>query len=760
MFPAPARIEWTPATVPGNIHFDLHRAGMIADPLTLRHEAGLEWVDDADWEYRVRFDWAPGTLHQSLTFEGLDTVAAIFLNDEELGRSDNMFLPSEFDVSGRFRPGLNELRIRFDSPIRIGWERRQAYLAAEGLPPETWWFDERAFLRKAAYMFGWDWGPRLASCGIWKPVVLREFSSRLRDVSVRQERREDGSFRVWIEANADEPVGAEFAGERRRPGEPLEFVIQEPRLWWPNGEGEQTLYPCRVFLERGEDEVAKRVGLRTIEFVRDEGAFAFRVNGRDLWARGANWIPNDSFPGRIGDEDIRAQIGRCAALEMNMLRVWGGGLYESEAFYDACDERGILVWQDFPYACGYCPENEEFLSLAQREAEHQVRRLRDRTSLALWCGNNENLAMWEQRWGGAEHHPPRYYGERLYREILPEVVSRLDPKRTYIESSPLVPGQPERSDDHYWDAWHGRGDWRFYLESQTRFASEFGFASACGLAAWKRAGVGDDADPRDEAVRWHDKTNKPVEVFESYVRLHYPKARSLEDWIYYSQLNQRDALRCAIEHYRRSESCRGALIWQFNDCWPVQSWAVQDYARLLKPAGFELARLYAPALVSIEIAGGEARVHVINDSPDYLRTALTVEGISTITGERLYASREIVEVAPGERAIQATLDLERFDATSTCLRASMEPTTPTWAFLSEPKDTRFGDPMIDLEAGEHLYVRVAGFAADLVVWDADDPGNVFDLATGQAGWRALTLANETATLGLRHAPGDLRFRRL
>lgn len=770
----PTPMTWLPATVPGQVHLDLQANGVIADPFFRAQEASAEWVDRARWEYRTVFHWQPDPSlpKRVLQFEGLDTVCEIFLNGESLARHDNMFVPVELDVTERLMSGENELRIAFDSAYETGLERRREFFGREGLKWDTPCFDERAFVRKAPYMSGWDWGPRLISCGIWRPIRLVEFASRIRQASFLQEEQPDGRFRVWLEAEVEgeADLSASFAGEVRGPDEAKEWFVDLER-WWPNGEGPQVLHPASTWLSTGHT-IEKWIGLRTIRFVRESDeigrAFEFEVNGRRLWIRGANWIPNDSFIPRDDIQAIYNQIDVCRRLNFNMLRVWGGGVYESEAFYDACDRYGILVWQDFVYACSYYPDDEPAQAVARREATSNVLRLRDRTSLALWCGNNENLAMYEQAWGGRENRPQRYYGEEIYRKVLPEVLKELDPQRGYIESSPEIVDLPDaradhHSDAHYWDVWHGRGDWIHYRDSETRFSSEFGFASSCSLDLWADTMVPGDWHHGSFVARWHDRTGKSREIFEGFVDLHYPVCESLEEWVYRSQLNQRDALRFGIEHYRRGEFCRGALIWQFNDCWPVQSWAVQDYRRRLKPAGFELRRLYAPILVSVDIRDGIARATVANDGATGLDDHLVLEALSTVDGTVRHSVRVAVVLAPGARREVVQMPVAAFDPAETLVRARLEllPETESWRFAAEPKEMRWGEPRLSVcsDNGE-LVVRVDGFVADLVLTVPGDPDALFDLATGETGWSPRTVSNESVRYGVRSTPAQVEARRL
>ena len=773
------RPTWMPAQVPGFVHLDLVREGVIGDPFYRSQEIGSQWVDETDWSYRTTFAWEPtaGKPRRVLRLAGLDTVCTILLNGEKVGQSDNQFLPLEIDVTDLLRPE-NKLRIDFRSPVKAGQERRKAYFEANGLAWDTAWFDERAFVRKAGYMSGWDWGPRLVSCGVWGAVELLEFDARIKSVSFLQERLDSGRFRVCAHAETEGPGTPVFevAGQTFGPGESVEL---EPDLWWPAGEGPQTLHPARATL--GDHTIHKKIGLRTIRLLREEDAmgrsFEFEVNGHKVYARGANWIPDDSFVTRSSPERIKDY----PRLGFNMLRVWGGGFYESEAFYDACDEAGLMVWQDFPYGCMYYPDSDEQVALARDEAAHHVRRLRDRASLALWCGNNENEVMWLGPWGGKETAPTRYYGERIYNEALPQAVEAHGNGTDYIRTSPLgfvvedpaISDRAERfGDSHYWDVWHGRGDWKFYDESETRFSSEYGFASAPSNDVWRstllplgggQGGGNPDWRPDSPAVWWHNKTGKTPETFTGYVALHYPEPKTLEDWIYTSQLNQRDAMRHGVEHFRRSPFCRGSLIWQINDCWPVQSWAMEDYHRLLKPAGQEMARAYAQTLVSLVLKEDSVDAWLVHDGPAPESGTLRLVAVDTIDGGMRELGSVEFALESGERLKALSLDLAGEDRGRTALVATLDgrPETARWAYLSEPKDMQLGTPRLSATLdGDRLTVHVEGFVGDLVVWDEADPRAVLGPWTGLAGRAPVTVANGTATFPLGGAITRLRGRSL
>jgi beta-mannosidase len=738
-------LEWLPARVPGHVHLDLHHNHVIADPLRGLHELGSQWIDEEDWIYRTTFELTPDEVlpHRLLRFEGLDTVATVILNGQQVARHDDMFVPLEVEATALLRPGPNELQVELDSAVRTGRERRARYFAAEGLDPATLRFDEQAFVRKAQYMFGWDWGPRLVSAGIWRPVALVEHAGRLTDVRCQQHHLPGGSVELTITSTHQGPgTVLHFLDGRPLPeGEPVR--LKHPELWFPAGLGPQRLHSLESFLvpegvsgharaeRKALDRRTTRVGLREVGLVRAPDvhgeSFELVVNGRRVWCLGANWIPDHPFPSAGTTERVRAQLLRARGLNMNMLRVWGGGLYESEDFYDACDELGLLVWQDFPYACSYYPDDAAAQEAARHEAEVAVRRLRNHPSLALWCGNNENLVMFQDRWGDPERHPVRYHGQAIFERVLPEALAELDPDRPYLPSSPAGGARINAGgagDQHFWDVWHGRGDWKHYSESTARFCSEFGFASAPGHAAIRRmvcAGGGDALrlPVEDPAARWHDKTGKELATFRGMVEAHYPASRDLEEWSYYSQLNQRDALRHAVEHWRRSEFCRGALVWQLDDCWPAQSWAVVDSEGEPKAAAFELRRLYAPALASLERVEGLVRLWAILDNAERpVRGTALLEMRSTLDGSVRGSFRAELELAPGQRRAVLSADVSGLDPATTIVVGSFAGSR-TFRLLAEPKETSLADAKVAARVGRsRLVVRVDAPVVDLFLWDA------------------------------------------
>ena len=722
---------WLPATVPGHVHLDLVENGVIAHPFERMNELGSQWVDERDWSYRTTFQWQenPELPHRILRFEGLDTVCSVFLNDVQVAQHDNMFVPLEVDVTNQLIEGENSLRIEFESAIRVGLERRKPYFEKEGLIDDTMRFDERSFVRKAQYMYGWDWGPRLVSCGIWRPVMLVEFAARAVDVHVSQNHLPTGA--VELQCNIVQQGDADFVtihvfdpdgvliDEIADAGPTSLIVIEDPQLW-------DTNYPVTYNIsvsissvfdgEDGEQTIALRdvksldIGLVQTVLIQEPDkfgeSFEFAVNGNRIWVRGANWIPDHSFPSIVTKAQYRDRLEKAKDMGFNMLRVWGGGLYETDEFYDLCDELGILVWQDFPFACAYYPDDAQWQEIIRQEAIVNVRRLRNHPCLAIWCGNNENLEM-HCNWGRPPQRPDYYYGANHYDKVLPAVVAEFDAGRSYIATSPIGedpnndgvavkhtgPNSGGFGDQHCWDVWHGRGDWRYYADSTGRFSSEYGFVSSCSTALWAETLDETDWSPHSKAVQWHDRTGKGHETFHGYVKLHYPDSITLEDWVYYSQLNQRDALRFGVEHYRRSEFCRGSLIWQLNDCWPVQSWAILDSAGDYKALAYDLRRLYRDNLLSIAREGDRISLWAINDgiSPWASTVILTATNLST--GEFLEEWVAEVDLDADSRSCVLEASIQGYAVPDVLLSACDEDgQLMTWQLLAEPKAARFAIP--------------------------------------------------------------------
>ncbi len=787
--------EWLTATVPGHIHLDLLEHGIIPNPHEQMNEMGVQWVDQTDWSYRCKFEWEPDAdaPKRVLLFDGLDTICTISLNGKKVGEHDNMFVGFEIDVTKSLKPGENELRIDFKSALNEGQARMSKYFKAEGLPANVERFEERSFVRKVQCMFGWDWGPRLVSCGVWRPIRLIEYASRIVSLSATQAWQMDGSVILTAHVESEGPGELDYelkVGEEVFVSATGKFHIENPPLWWPADVGDQPLAILTAGISDPENEwrddwKSIKVGFRQIKLLREKDeigeSFEFEINGKKIYAKGFNWIPDFSFPSAITRARTEERLTQAYDLGTNMLRVWGGGMYESDDFYDICDELGIMVWQDFMHACAYYPDSDHWQTVATQEATTNIKRLRHHASLALWCGNNENLQMWQGKWNWLNYaQPPRFYGEKLYDEVYAALVKELDPERSYIHTSPC--GDVEKDcnagkvgDSHYWDAWHGRGDWKYYLDSTARFSSEYGFASSCTIATWEETLNEEDWDYRGPAVRWHDKTRKGYDTFTGFIELHYPKSETLEDWTYYSQLNQRDALRMGVEHFRRTAYCRGSLIWQLNDIWPAQSWAVIDSTGRYKAAAHEISRrLYAQRLYSFERVKEKLLIHYVDDriegESDGILFMVTATDLSS--GEELAEWEFRFEGEPGDRKVIGEIDLTGLSVPDTLI-FGWGPYGDAWHLMGEPKEMNFAEPGSILGSnsliqdaheepfmGDRFAIQIDHPVVDLMLSVDGDTGVFIDnfLTFDEAGVYELVVTNSITHFEARSLAGEHQTR--
>jgi len=798
-------LPWLPAAVPGQVHIDLLNAGVISNPFERMVERSVQWVDDIDWVYETTFhlDNEPAQ-HTILAFEGLDTVADITLNEMDLAKTDNMFVAHEFPVGERLRHGPGEdgdntLRVTFRSAHRVGAERialwNETAPDKDRLDVNWYHWSGRSFIRKAQYAYGWDWGPELVSCGIWRPVKLIEMPvARLLDWRYDTEFGADGTAHVTFSIAVDRAPNAATtpinltvslprAGNETdaldvpipnsvtvvvpegtgRVIASVQVTIEDAQLWWPNRHNptgaaiHPTLYSVEFELGAPEriDFLTSKIGLRTIELIREPDAdgkgesFKFRVNGHDIFVKGANWIPADSFQSRLehdagkldcddlADDRVYNLIWAACDAGCNMLRVWGGGIYESEHFYELCDEHGIMVWQDFAYACAYYPDTDVYADACRTEAIANVRRIRTHPCLALWCGNNENHMMYDTKWIPP---PGRHIGEHLYHDVLPAVVAEEDPHTAYWPSSPYGGPDPQSQDygdRHNWDVWHGVGDWTHYTEDTSRFCSEFGFASSCGLAAWDTCLEDSDRSPNSPAVRWHDKTRKGYETYLGLVNLHYPIAETLEDLVYYTQINQAAALKYGIEHYRRIKGrCWGTLFWQINDCWPVHSWAVIDSELQPKAAYYACRDFFASALLSFNRREDVVELHISNDALGPIEGKVSV-ALKTFCGEILAEQTFDAQVDANVSKLIGSISIESGRGmetgtyfTGTFAGVDDNEISRNILLLAEPKELALDQPNLGIEIDDHdadtlaISISASTFAGS--VWLFLDPAEVLE----------------------------------
>jgi beta-mannosidase len=635
--------EWLPASVPGGVHTDLLRLGRIEDPFVGDEELRVQWVAQQDWDYRRTIFVDDDLLSRDrvqLVCDGLDTLASVSLNGNVIGVAENMFRPYRWDVRDALRAGENELLITFASPV--------VYAAAQNkirpMPDVNNPLPGGPYLRKAPSHFGWDWGPHLPPTGIWRDIRLEAYSiARLSDVAVRQH-HDNGTVHLTLSASADlysnEPLHLTVHltsphGEIQTVSTPLTagvatlaLDVADPHLWWPNGYGSQPLYTFSVQLESGAellDALDYRIGLRTIELRQEPDewgtSFTFVVNGLPIFARGSNWIPADSFPTRISHAQLEHLLGSAANANHNMVRVWGGGYYEDEYFYDLCDRYGLLVWQDFMFACaGYPLDDPTFVENVRAEVVANVRRLRHRACLALWCGNNEIETAWvDWGWNTPQNADLVRAYERFFNTTLVQWVAAEDPDRAYWPSSPssntpmVDPNGNWAGDIHQWAVWHANKPFSNYRETPARFVSEFGFESLPPLPTIASFAAPLDWNITSYIMEHHQRSPVGNEKIVLYLLENFRLPKDFPNLVYLSQLLQAEAMRVGVEFWRRHPACSGALYWQLNDCWPVISWSGMDYFGRWKALHYASRRFFAPLLLSIEDQGTNMNVFVTND---------------------------------------------------------------------------------------------------------------------------------------------------
>lgn len=695
--------EWIDVAVPGDVHLALLAAGRIPDPFFDRNEAACAWMEEREWWYRGGFDCTNRPLageRLRLVFHGLDTFVTIWLNGKFLGQHQNMFRPAIFDVTEHVNLGQpNILALCFDRPLDHLGEADITH----------WWegTTPRVAMRKAQFGYGWDWGPRLPTIGIWRPLELRhERQASISGVQVTTLESDPSSewaiLAVKIEAErfgTQQPLTARvrltaphalmplvdqtvsLLGQTANPRTTTYLSVDHPQLWWTHDLGEPARYTLDVELSiRGEtlDRQQHLVGIRTITLDQspdpDEPGtrfFRFVLNGVPIFARGANWIPADSFVGAIPPARYRELITQARDANMTMLRVWGGGIYEHDAFYEVCDELGILVWQDFMFACAPYPDNlPDFVAEVKAEARYQVRRLRNHPCLALWCGNNENqwlhdLTFWDQP-------GKRVPGALLYDTVLPQAVADEDGHTPYWPGSPYGGDDYNSMDDgdrHNWDAWHGNRPFRRrfnqkperdispegvsytnYAADMGRFISEFGLHAAPVRATLDRVIPPDQRYYHSPAMDHHNK-DTPKNKGDNLMAAVTGLPQNIEHYIDFSMIAQAEGLKYAIEHYRRRKPhCSGTLFWQLNDCWPVLSWSVLDYYGVGKAGYYYAKRAYAPVLASFkQCPDGSIQLWITNDTLAFVSDTITL-ALCSFAGQVLWSREHAVSVPSNSSA--------------------------------------------------------------------------------------------------------------
>ena len=672
---------WLPATVPGDVHLDLMANKKIPDPFYRDNEARLQWIEKESWEYKLNFDVTAALLSRSnvdLVFDGLDAASEVYLNGAKVLEANNMFRVWRVPAKAHLHPGKNELRVLFPSPDTAA----EKVAATDPWQPKTK-TAAKTYIRKAAYEYGWDWGPTFVTSGVWRPARIEAWDKvRISDFAVRQRdvSKDVAHFDAQVELEASSTGTATVTVAYIADGKPVTLTsntslhaghnvidipaeITQPRLWYPAGYGKQSLYEFTAQVSVGGQPVVERkvkTGLRSVVLHRELDkwgrSFEFVVNGIPVFAKGADVIPFDSFPNRVTTADYRRILESARDANMNMIRHWGGGYYETDEFYQICDELGIMVWQDFQFGNDWQPGLYSWKLSVEAEAEDQVRRLRNHPSITLWSGNNETEAA--MNWGPRLTLPMDVKYQMwqdyltVFSGILNRVVARLNPETPYWPSSPSADYEPvsptyHTGDDHIWDVWHGRVPFSTYETHHTRFVTEYGFQSFPEMRTVEAFTTPEDrASIFTPVMLVHQKNDEGNSIIHDYLLRDYAEPKDFASFLYVSQVLQAEGIKIGAEHFRRSRpETMGSIFWQLNDCWPVASWASIDYYGRWKALQYYARRFYAPVLVSPHVEDGSVKVYIVSDKTETKAASLHVR-LMDFDGKVLLEETKKVDVTP------------------------------------------------------------------------------------------------------------------
>lgn len=722
--------NWLSASVPGTVHTDLYADKIIPDPFYGTNEKQLQWIENEDWEYQTTFHISAKNIAQNaeLQFDGLDTYADVYLNGKKILTADNMFRSWKIEVRKQLKVGENKLLVVFHSAVKKAKEeaKKLPYVLAG---------DEKIFTRKAQYQFGWDWGPRFVTAGIWKKVKLYFWNSaKLEQVKFEQQKLSTKEAQLSFTADVTcsaagqytlkvNSASQKFTLKKGKNQLKLNYTIAHPKLWWTNGLGEPHLYPIAVSLTGKKELLDKKdlnIGLRTIELMQEKdvvgSSFYFKLNGVPVFMKGANVIPPDSFLPRAKDSVYENLVKDARDANMNMLRVWGGGVYGDDTFYEHCDKNGILVWQDFMFACAMYPGDPAFLSTVRQEIIDNVNRLQNHPSLGLWCGNNESDEGWHN-WGWQKQY--NYSSadstaiwkdyKKLFHELIPKTLDSLlaPEKNRYWPSSPSIGWGRKESltlgDSHYWGVWWGMEPFEVYQKKVGRFMSEYGFQ---GMPDWETIKMFTPEKERhlqSETVKNHQKHPTGYQTIQTYMEREFPVPVGFEDFTYVSQLLQAHGMKTAIEAHRRAKSyCMGSLYWQLNDCWPVTSWSSVDYSGRWKAFHYQAKSSFEPVLVSIAREENKFKVYVVNDLLQAKKGLLKVQ-LLDFDGRVLWSKTLEVEVHSNSSKVYFAAD-ERdfagFNSNETVLSAKLifsdQEAYGDLHYFAKPKDMKLAAPTITI----------------------------------------------------------------
>lgn len=763
--------NWLSAKVPGTVHLDLMDHNIIPDPFKDENEKKVQWVENEDWDYQTSFTVSSKQLSESqnidLIFNGLDTFSEIYLNGKLLKKTDNMFRKWVIPVKEHLKSGENILLVKFKSAVSTGKE------LAKKVPftmPES----PRSFVRKAQYHFGWDWGPRLVTAGIWKEVKLEFWNdAKLENVKVGQKNLTKDKADLAIQAEIiTEKEGKYTVSINNKPFNfqlkkgknaiQIPYAIINPKLWQPNGWGKQELYPIRVSLQKGSIHIADKdfnIGLRTVELIQEKDSkgksFYFKVNGNPLYIKGTNWIPGDSFSPRMTKEKYQHLIKQAKEANMNMIRVWGGGIYEDDEFYKACDENGILVWQDFMFAGSFYPSDEHFLNNVKEELEDQVNRLQNHPSIALWCGNNEvdeAIVNWgyQKQFNYSKEDSLQVWKDyrKVFHELIPNTLKEnaTADKNIYWPSSPSIGWGHKESltegDSHYWGVWWGEQPFEIYNEKVGRFMSEYGFQGMPTLETTKTMFSGNpDLSLQNPTIKAHEKHSRGWQIIDEYIKRDYILPADFIKYNYVSQLVQARGMQIAIEAHRRAKPYNmGTLYWQLNDCWPVVSWSSLDYLGNWKALHYQVKRSFEQQVILTEEKDGNLNFYAINDElKKFNNISLSIQ-VAKFNGEIINQ----IHISPAEKELNDILKLNSVeikkligdsDKSKIFLKLSLQDQhgnviAQNIHYFSKPKDLKLSQPNIRIKKISPTEIEISTdvLAKDVyLIGDVHLSDNFFDL---------------------------------
>jgi beta-mannosidase len=707
-------LEWKSATVPGNIYTDLIAHQIIENPFIKNNEEKVQWVSNKNWEYKTTFLLSDAILKKeniALNFEGLDTYAKVYINGNYQLDTDNAFQKYSIPLKGIPLNKSNELRIVFQhsKSFENSAKQNSKYKLPEG---------NRVFTRKAQFQYGWDWGPKLNTSGIWKNISINAWDGmRFENIFIKQEEISTTKARLSIEIliestsnkNASlftkinrEVIATNIALKKGKHTYKVPVEITNPKLWWIHNLGKPYLYTFNFQLiadGKIKDEKSVKKGIRTIKLITKKdsigASFYFELNGKPVYMKGANYVPQNSFQNKVTNNHYEKLLSDVVSSNMNMLRIWGGGIYENDIFYDLCDAKGILVWQDFMFACAMYPGDIEFLANVQEEAEQQVKRLRNHASIALWCGNNESSEGWK-RWGWQNNRTEKEKKDiwndylAVFDTILPNTVAEFS-ETDYWETSPKYgrgnPKYKTEGDAHDWWVWHDGYPFEHFENNVPRFISEFGFQSFPSFETMKYINQTEETTLMTDSWKSHQKHDRGLQLIFDYMERNYKVPMQDDNYIYVSQLLQAKGIVMGIEAHRRAKPYNmGTLYWQLNDCWPAISWSSIDYLGNWKALQYKVKNAFENLLISSVIENNGVQTFVINDTFDIVSGNLKLK-IIDFYGKKIWSDAKEIEVLGNSSKQFYTTSLDKIDKNSSLLVAEFNG-EKSYLYFSKPKDLK------------------------------------------------------------------------